>query len=602
MTFPRGLAALAFVAASGFLGCGQESSKGNGGAPAGTSTVGAGTAAPADTDLAHLVPQDAFGVLYVPSIDALDAKVKAIVGSIDADAAKSAPVADALQGMFGPAFEQVDLSGPIAIAISPGDGEKAPPAPTFIVAVRDGAAAKRAFGEPQPGQPVPVLRGRFLALSTSPGFAPGFKASALLDGLPAGDLAVRIDLARAVATFRTQIDGMFDRVRDADLGTTGPGASPRPPSAAGSAEAMKSTIAAIQEFLNSAERLDLGIRLEGTVANLDVVYTAKEGGRTVPSADVDLAGLAACLPKEYPIAGLISIRFEDLMKWSSSLMEATIAAMPEASRDAFRKMMAQSMEMYALLDPGMAMGMSMGASGIEGVGVSSAKDPKALLAKMDDMLKGEAYRSMAEGMGSRIETLPTTTVDGVEVRGLKMTFDWAKVLEAGAQGKADPRVTDGVKRQMESVFGADGMKVRTSVVGKRILYTFGGDDALMAGVIAAAKDPARKGSPELSKALAKLGGKPSFLVRIELRAFLEGLAGFMQTMRARDGAQGVVEGPRVPAGAPVPLLVFGAADGRVYRGGLSVDVAGAAALVKSMSKRMGSIPPPVEDVPVPTGK
>ncbi len=600
----RGLTTFALIAASGLLGCGQGDSKGSGG----SSAVGVRLAPPVDSDLAHLVPGDALGVVYAPSLDALEAKAKALVGAIDPEAAKELRVADILKDVLGPAFGQLDPSGPVLVAISAGGGDKSPPSPTFVVAVRDGAAAKKSFGELQPGQPAPVVRGRFLALSMAPGFVPSDRPSALVEGLLAGDVSIRLDLARVVSTFRKQIDEGLGQMSGAADGTSMPGRPPRPQGAAASADVMKSMVSGLRDFLNTAERLDLGIRVEGSVVNLDAAFTAKEGGGTTKflNSDVDLASLAACLPKDYPIVALAALQFEDMMKWASKLTDAVISAMPENSRDSFRQMMAQANEMYALLEGGMAMGMSMGTSGIEGVTVVTAKDPKAFFAKWDEMLKGGPYRDAAAKAGAIVEESPPTTIAGVEVRGMTMRFDWQKMLAAQGQGVADPEMAARMEGSMNSMFGRNGFRVRTAAIGKRIVSVIGDDDGLMASAIAAAQNPTKKMPSELSSAMAKAGGKPSFLVRVELRSVIDGIGSMVSAMTKPDGAGATTDGPRVAPGAPIPLLLHGTADGRVYRGGLSVDVGAVVGLVKTMvksvSKQMAPTQPVIEEAPVPSGR
>ena len=193
-------------------GCGDKApAPGGGGTGAGGGGGAGGGAAvrlapPVADELARLVPANAFGVVYAPSIDKLIAKLKSVVVSIDAQAAQGIDAGPLLEQLAGPAAPHVDTSRPMAIVLTPGPGKDDPPSPTFLLPVRDGAAAKASFGEMPPGASGPVVVGSYLAMSQGPGFKAGTAPSALVKDLPAGDIVVRLDLARVVETYRPMID------------------------------------------------------------------------------------------------------------------------------------------------------------------------------------------------------------------------------------------------------------------------------------------------------------------------------------------------------------------------------------------------------------
>ena len=612
MTTTRRLGALAIATALVLCGCGDnkggkgtEGGAAGGGGPAaagGTSTGASGgrqvRLAPAvEDDLGRLVPADAVGLVYVPSLDALEAKLRTVVGAVDSDAAKEVDVGKMIEQIAGPAASQVDRSRPMAVALSLGGGEKPAPSPTFILPVRDGAAAKAAFGEPEPGKPIPVVLGKYLALSESPDLRASETSSPLVKDLPAGDVAVRVDLARVISTYRKQIDEAMGQMGEQAGRGDRPGA--RPGLAGGQmASMMKGFTEAAKPLLDSAERFDLAVSVQGTTADLDLAFTAKAGSELdrPKSARGDVASVAAALPRDYPIVVLLGVSMAEFSEWSTSLMDAYLLALPEKQRDAFKKLMARSNEMYALLGSETAVGLSMGASGIEEAVVMTAKDPKAFLAKLDEMMKGESFSALAE-MGMAFEALPPTTTSGVEVRGWAMKFDWEKVMAANGQDVAlDPKARAKVEEMTGSLFGPGGLRVRMAVVGDRIVAVLGGADDLMAKAIAAAKAPG-KPSATLSRALAKAGDHPSFVVSLDLREVIAGILDMVgKVMPAEDGGK---EMPKMPAGGPVPVAVYGTGSGREYWGGLSVDVGAAASLVKSLIEQVKPKRSTDDDVPFP---
>ncbi len=602
MSMHRRLAALGIVTALVLCGCGDKGGKGAGGSE-GAATTGvpggkpARVAAVVADDLGRLVPADAVGVVYVPSLDALEAKWKTIVGAVDSDAASEVSVGKMLENLAGPAAGQVDRSRPAAVAFTLGAGPKPKPSFTIILPVLDGAAAKAAFGEVPPGKPAPVVLGKYLALSESPDVKPAATASALVKDLPAGDVTARVDLARVIGAYRDKIDEAMGQMGERAGGSDRPGA---PPGLASAREMMKGLTEVLKTLLDSAERLDLTVRVEGTTADLDIAFTAKAGSALdrPKSARGDVASVAAALPRDYPIVALVGVSMAELGEWANSLSDAYFMAVPEQQRAALKKMMARSNEMYALLGNEAAVGLSLGAAGIEEAVVMSAKDPKAFLAKMDEAMKGEYAAALAE-MGMAFEPLPVTTTAGVEVRGWAMKFDWVKMMAASGQEVAqDSTMLERMQKSVESVFGPGGFRMRMAIVGDRIVAVAGGADDLMEKAITAAKSPG-KPPASLSRALAKAGERPSFVVSLDLRETIADLLGFVAKMMPEEGGR---EMPTLPSGGPVPVAVYGTGAGREYWGGLSVDVGAAASLVKSLLEQVSPKREPHEPVPFPDDK
>jgi hypothetical protein len=449
---------------------------------------------------------------------------------------------------------------------------------TMFLPGRDGAKAKAACGEPRPGRPAPVVVGSYLAMSQGPGYQPPATASALLQGLPAGDIALRVDLAKVISVYGKQIDEAMGEMSAA--GARGSGG----PAAPGAQDVLKGLQGALKTFLDSAERLDVAVRIEGTKAALDVAFTAKAGSPLdrPRGARGDGAALAACLPQDYPVVAVLGAGMKELFEWTSSWSDAVLSSLPEKQRAPFKALMGQSKEMVALLGDGMAFGLRVDASGIEGVEVLAAKDPKAYIAKMDEMIRGMDASVLAE-MGMAFESRPPATVGGVEVREWAMKFDWEKMMAASGQAlPSSPEAVESARKMVDSIFGPGGMRVRVAGVGERVVVAIAGADDLMARAVAAAKSPG-KPPAGIAALLAQAGGQPTFLVSVELRGLISGILDLVRKAMPPEKASGL---PVLAAGEPVPLTIHGTGSGREYAGSLSVDVGAGARLVKGLLETM----------------
>jgi hypothetical protein len=94
--------------------------------------------------------------------------------------------------------------------------------------------------------------------------------------------------------------------------------------------------------------------------------------------------------------------------------------------------------------------------------------------------------------------------------------------------------------------------------------------------------------------MSRAGGRPALLVHVEARELAKQI---LTTVRKAMPAEKQAEMPTVPDGKPATLLVHATGQGRTYRGGLSVEVAGWADLIKSLMA-----PKDRETVSSPTGE
>jgi hypothetical protein len=231
------------------------------------------------------------------------------------------------------------------------------------------------------------------------------------------------------------------------------------------------------------------------------------------------------------------------------------------------------MDAYAQLAGATAMGLGFGKDGVEGVMVARVKDAAAYREKSEGLF---AAIGSGPDVGVRFRSLPAAKVGETEVRAWRMEIDFEKILSLRASQRPMPAGLD-MDSFGRALFGPEGLLVREALVGDRVVLVYGGDDAFLEKAIEAAKGGG-KAPPGLAAAMAKGGGRPTFVLRLELR---ELVAQMMDVVRA-IAPSAAKEMPALPAGPPLPILAHATAEGRTFRGGVSVDVLGVVQLVKSL--------------------
>ncbi|MDJ0521711.1 MAG: hypothetical protein QNJ90_06505 [Planctomycetota bacterium] len=573
-----------------FVGCGDKGSDSGGGGggagPAGGSDA-APKAAPVPSELAALVPTNAMALVYVKAPGELEGKVKELMGQIDPEMAEQVQLEAMVGQMLMGAGQHWDPSKPMAIAVPlPGpeqDMEEAFEGVAMIFGMKDAEAAKaemeKAFekqmeGVPEKYRPKPEDRPQFMVsgnyLTMSRGAAGKRGGASIAATAPEGDLALRIDLAAIVGRFRKDIDEGLKEMEsglDENLDRMPPGME--------SLGGMFETLAGFaKDFVNSAETLDISASIDGGSVELAFGFVAKQGSALdKPGHDHSgLAALAAHLPADLPINLLMSLDIGSMMEWLKPLMEAGMEDMPEDARAKYAQYIAESTEMSKLLGPNWALGMTMSDKGMHMVQVADSKDAKTYIERAgklfsDDMIGGIPGFDAKKG--------EITKIAGIDVHAYQLSFDLEAMMKLqDPNAKMPPEMLSKMNGFMETLFGKDGMTMHMAAVQGKLLFTMGGTERMAAAIESVSKGGG-KAPPALQKGLDKTGGKPTFLLNVDVREIVKQIMPLVADIADE-------EMPAVPAGAPIPIMVWGKHDGRVYGGGLQVDVGGIVQMVKAM--------------------
>jgi hypothetical protein len=80
--------------------------------------------------------------------------------------------------------------------------------------------------------------------------------------------------------------------------------------------------------------------------------------------------------------------------------------------------------------------------------------------------------------------------------------------------------------------------------------------------------------PWLEGTTAAIGGELAFLLRLEMRGCMRGISEMVAELMPGMPA------PTYPEGKDLPVVLYGSVDGRVYRGGLTCNLAELAAFFR----------------------
>lgn len=564
------------------LSCdGKKDDKPLGGVPTENRMPGLGEVAPAvvfeapDTELTDLIPANACGVVYVRSAADFFEKISAMVQRVDPEAAGEIQLdmamGEMLEGFRAGSLttEMLDMSRPMAMAAILTEGRRGPePVPVVILPVKDAEKAEAAVDGGERG-PSHASAGGYLAFCPAPRIQLGTGGSKLGGNMPAGDIVVRLDLAALIDAFGSDLKGQFneglqDGMRDV------------PPGMEGLADSIKGIM---NDFLDSAEGLDICASVGAEMVDLHCFFTAKKGSAlasaSAPSGD--LMNLAGCLPAEFPMSVLVSADLSKVMEWMKPLMEASLENMPPEAAEKFNEFWQKSLGMTSGLGNEIVMAMDFGKDGIQLVEVFTAKDPQKYVADMESMISEDIAGAMRES-GVEMVIGEKTEVAGHEVHNWTMVFDFEKLMtsQPGARD-IPPQQLEEMEAMFTRMLGKGGMKVRMAVVGNRIVMAVSGDDAILEKAIAAAGASDVGPSGTLSDAVTRIGATPKFLMHMDLRAFAGQLMDLVRDMapaRKRD------EIPEMPRGGAIPFTMYYTGSGQNHAMGTSVSLGQILDLVK----------------------
>lgn len=542
------LVALAMLAAPSQLSCSRSSSGDD------------DANSPVPLDVAKLVPPDAFLFMHVPSVSALESKVRALASIADP---RIGPMIE-LSGFFtrgyaiDPSF--LDRDKPVGFALSL-PSKKGPPLATAVVPVKNPDLVLTSV-KGRTGSYKAVRLGSYIGFSEAPGYASGTSRQGLTSGVAPADATIRVDLKKLFAFYQPEIEKGLARAERDDPTTA----------------QMVQLLDGLRSFVRSADSMDVLLNVAGKRVDVSFTYKRSQVSETSAAKSGDLATLASFLPADHPIVFLAAGNPAELIKTAGAWYENAKTPRPGRAAHPLAAYVQKLEEIQGLGGEATAASIKISKRGLEVLQIVRAKDAASLPAKMRSLASDPVFASA----GLMSTDAKESTVAGVTVFEHRLKVDVAKLAASMGTSGASPEAVARAEQAMKELFGAGGFRLRYAAVGGYFVTMLGGDDALASDTLSAVKKGKGEIPTRLRSTFASDATSPTFLVDVELRSLAQDIVVLLgdATFFRKFG----VRTPVVPKGAPVSFTVSSRSEGAVTKGGVSLDVGAAADMLRALKR------------------
>jgi hypothetical protein len=523
--------------------------------------------APAGDALGKLVPEGTAVYVQAPSLDRLGNAVRKVIAAFDKEKAQSFDIDEMLEkGELPLSPKNIDHQKPLAFCLVLPATQGGQPSPVFLLPATDAEALKKDIAAT--GMPLMTsVSGSYVTVSMSPDTKPA-AAAAIANGMPAGEIAARIDLKRLVAHFRPMIDMGLSQLQMAMAG-----ASQQAPGGMDVGPILKMYSEGIRSVVDSGETLDLALRLDGNRAEIASNLTAQEKSALAEFGSkekTDVKSLARFLDSGSPITMAFGMDSAAMAKRVKPMIDVACSAYPEPLRSDFKKMMAGYDELAAQMGSAACGSGSVSASGMRFAIYMHPKDPAKLVAAYKSMLKSTSSFKVSEPKDEMLDGQPVTRMR-VQVDSKVLADALEKSAPAKTPGATTP--TPDIKAMIESIYGKDGLQFTIAPRGDVTAVVVGGDDAFVKSSIAKI---AAKGQPPagVARGVEQVGDlNPCFVLQYDIGKMMHEMQGLM--------AEGMPAGVSFP-NQSATLTSWIGVDGRTFKGAMSVDLSELGAFATAM--------------------
>ncbi len=526
----------------------------------------------ATDDLGTLVPADAVAFLYLPVPGEFQTAVKSLVSAINPGMADKFDAFEPF-GAAGIDKNDIDISRPMALAVSlPSEG---PPQPilTFIIPVKDAPASLAARAER--GLPGSALAaGNYVGVSFHPAYAAGTATPAIAKNLAAGHVCARIDMKGLVARLGPMLDKFSN---PAALAAINPEMAATPQAA----ETLGAMMKGARTFLDSLDSVQASVTFDGGVADIRAELTMVEGSKLdIPLAGGGFGDAAKSLAaKDAGFVFLARANWSSMMDLIEPMLQGLVEAMPPEQKQGMEHYLAKSRELYDSMGDTMAVAGDLTSEGMVMTGYANTKDVNKYLADYRELIESP----MMKNFGAETMSLEPETVDGVEMQRFTLKFNTRDLLARSGGEELSPEAMEQAEAMMENMmntmFGPDGFQYRIGAVGNNVVFAMGGDKENAARAVEAAKNKSGSLPPAAQAALDRVQGNASFLMYADCRQFLS------WSMNLARSMQPELPIPPIPDGPAVPLLITASSDGATHVMNVRLDIAGIAKIMPSPQPR-----------------
>jgi hypothetical protein len=522
--------------------------------------------ASADAEIATLMPKGTVAVVRIASIEQLvkNARHATIAVGEDPQGIDADTLLRRLQAVGGGNTTLIDKTRPIVIAVSmPVDT----PSPVLMLPSTD-AKAYAASLTPR-GVP-PVVSGGYVVVPFGGKYEKARSPSALMNNLPSGVVALRIDAEELVASLGSDIRASLSALETrmaSESASNGAGVD--------GGLMAKALVSVARGVVGAAKTFELG--LDYSEGQLDVSGSlAVKPGSVLDGwgADpVDLKALTGRLSGKGSLELLMAADWSKLWPRVAPIVQSALDVYPQQMRELLRPLIADYAQLYRVMGPVVAVDDDvLGRDGMSFMLHLAPPDATALQRQFEALLGHESLGKMGISGGPA----NVTEVDGASIRDYEVKIDHDKL--AALPGADVPQAQrDSMTSMLRALFGAGHVPVRLASKGGRSVIAFGAQRN-NAATLASLDGKGNTWSKPVQAALARVGDcNPLFVERFDLAAMMSGIAQLAGTV-------GGSPLPMVPAGQSADFVFAAGICKNEWRAQFSIDLKGIAKMAQAMPR------------------
>ncbi|MEE2886864.1 MAG: hypothetical protein VX951_05485 [Planctomycetota bacterium] len=497
-------------------------------------------------DIVKLIPRTASGLIHVPTPEQLRSKLTPIAKSIAPGLDKLIDIVP-MVSQFGLRPRDLDLQRPGAVVLLtlPMVGGSLP---MLVLPVKNAEdAADLVEGKA-------TVSGQHLAIGIGEAPKLARKPSPLADAFPSGDIAIRLNLLRALQPFRELINKSLSpeslAKQDGDVTLD-----------AASLQQMVVVLDGIKGLLGTARILDIAASLDQGSVDLDITLEVAKGsswdqGSTMPSGE--LVHFARSLPVED--SSIVVLSTPVWSKWMNAFQgvyQDQANRMKPAQGQAFAGMVNHTKRIYDMLDVGVAAALKFGSDGLRAAAIFASDTPQSLVEQFSlicDQLDPQSTATPIDTKtGSASLTQRSVTVNPKDLVG------FAESLQLPAN------VGQSFASVLSKLLGDQQLDLAVGVEGKRLGILCGNTTHASTTMFDALRSGGDTTTGLLAGVLSRLHATPQLLFACDVRQTLRDIRPSLTEELQKDF-------PIVSEGDPVVVWFSMSSSGRRYEVQLHVDL------------------------------
>lgn len=487
------------------------------------------------------IPEDAFLLVYIPSMEKLVDAVGKTAATVDPSMGMQAKMMPMM--MASEMFKykdpnqrpELDMSKPGMLAVSAANGAPVVTAMVGIKSTHDGLESA------DPTMKVESISDKgMVTLSQGPKGKSIDSGASLLKNIPQGQISVAFDQERFVKEFGPMIEMMLA------MSTGGMGKAPNKMTAAERASMKQAQQAAkqLKTFMGMFKSWDMSMDFDGGMMDTTVRWIPTDSKSNATGSD-DMRNFMHVMIENPPVAGVIS---KSCLKWMLKFDESGDMSMVPAPLAAMvKKIYANADEITENIKSSAGFSYGLNQNGLWGMQSMKVKNVDKFKSQLANMM----MTIQESNMGMTVKDLKMLS-PGV---GYTFHMDMQKLMESMEMSDMLPsKEMEQLDSVVDAMLGGDvGMQLRYFFKDNHVVAVFGRNGQLIGEVKQLLKSDVDTTSPNvLGSLISTAQGTPTMVLSIDMRSSLDELIRFLNSIPSMSAS--MEGGPTsMPAGDPIRL-------------------------------------------------